>query len=240
MESTSRRNFLGSSALVGLGAIALSSCASETSSDMSEDTSAFTAASALAALIAGNERFVSMKQKDPNLSAKRRTAVSTGQDPFAAIVSCVDSRVPPELVFDRGLGDLFTARVAGAIGDDSAIGSIEFGVEEFGIPLVVVMGHTSCGAVTATVEALESGETEVPGSIGSITKSIAPSVEEVIAAGTPEDQIVEKSVWAVTRKTATALAASPVLVEQRDTNGLQVWAGVYDLQTGRVDFLQIA
>ena len=194
---TSRRDFLTKASQAGLGAAFLGTLAACSSSDtgaaasatpsagavlhgVTETTEGLTPDVALTKLPEGNARYIAMQDVDPNLSTERLLAVSKGQHPFAAIMGCVDSRVPPELVFDRGLGDLFDARVAGAIADDSIIGSIEFGVEEFDIPLVVVMGHSNCGAVKATVKAVDSGNTEMPGKIGAVAGPIVPAVKAEI------------------------------------------------------------
>ena len=104
----------------------------------------------------GNQRFVSNQPLRPNQSEARRLEVAKSQLPFATIVSCVDSRVPPELVFDQGFGDLFVLRVAGNLSNDEILGSIEFGIEEYRIPLVVVLGHERCGAVVAAIDAVKA------------------------------------------------------------------------------------
>lgn len=120
---------------------------------------------ALARLMEGNARYVSAKLNHPDQTLQRRAEVASGQHPFAIILTCADSRVPPELLFDQGLGDLFVVRVAGNIVDDDILGSIEYGVGELATPLVMVLGHERCGAVKATVESVEQGG-EVPGHIG--------------------------------------------------------------------------
>ena len=162
----------------------------------------------MAKLIEGNARFVEMKHDDTNLSSARLMAISKGQQPFVGVLGCVDSRVPPELVFDRGLGDVFDARIAGAIADDAAIGSLEFGVEEFGVPLLVVLGHSRCGAVTAAVKALQSGQTSEPGRIGAVVDPILPSVTAVQARGVTGDAVINAAA-----NVAWALHARGKLVE---------------------------
>src|SRR5207253_3201890 len=111
----------------------------------------------------------------PNQSVERRTAMAGGQQPFAIVFSCIDSRVPPELVFDRGLGDMFVVRTAAHVVDNAALGSIEFGVEELQVPLVVVLGHENCGAVIATIETIEHDEI-APGHISALVDGIRPAV----------------------------------------------------------------
>lgn len=125
---------------------------------------------ALAALKDGNARFVAGKPTRPNQDAARRTDVAKGQNPFAALISCADSRVAPELVFDQGLGDLFIVRVAGNVANTDEIGSSEYGVEHLGAPLLVVLGHTKCGAVAAVMQGAE-----VHGNIPGAVKNIAPT-----------------------------------------------------------------
>lgn len=253
MSTPTRREFLTKASAAGLGAVLLGtvSACSTTKRDtgstepagesavhgVTESTEGLTPDQAMTKLVDGNARFMAMADADPNLSSERLVAVSKGQSPFAAVLGCVDSRVPPELVFDRGLGDLFDARVAGAIAEDGVIGSIEFGVEEFSIPLVVVMGHSSCGAVKATVKALESGETELPGKIGAVAAPIIPAVKAVNAAGVSGDAVVPAVVEQVVRDTMAVLEASPVLKEKLEAGKLKVVGAVYDLPTGKVNFL---
>lgn len=252
MTTTSRRDFLAKGALVGVGAVLTGGLAACTTSSrdaqasasasapvhgLTEETKGLTPDQALTKLTEGNSRFMAMAQTEPDLSMERLMAVSKGQNPFAAILGCVDSRVPPELVFDRGLGDLFDARVAGAIADDSAVGSIEFGVEEFGIPLIVVMGHSSCGAVKATVKAVDSGNTTLPGHIGAVAGPIIPAVKKVEGAGVTGDAVVPAVVEEVVRESMAALEESPILKEKVETGALKIVGAVYDLKTGSVDFL---
>jgi carbonic anhydrase len=160
--------------------------------------------------------------------------VAKGQKPFAAILSCVDSRVPPEIVFDQGLGDLFTARVAAGIANDDSIGSVEFGVEEFKIPLVVVMGHQRCGAVVATVEAVEKNVTSVPGEIGKLVTAIKPAVQAT--AGKAGDH-VDNAVRETTRQAVAQLLKSPILSEKIAAKELMIVGAYYSLDSGAVEYL---
>ncbi len=177
-----------------------------------------------------------MTEIEPNLSETRLMAVSQGQKPFVGVLGCVDSRVPPELVFDRGLGDVFDARIAGAIADDAAIGSLEFGVDEFDVPLVVVLGHSRCGAVTATVKALKS-ESALPGRIGAVVDPIVPAVKAVEAQGVTGDAVVNAAAREVIRRGTAALQASPVLKERITSGTLRIVGAFYDLDTGKVEFI---
>lgn len=254
MSTATRRDFLTKAGVAGLGAVLVGSAAACTTSTRdtgesamptgeatvhgaTENTEGLTPEQAMAKLTEGNARFVAMSDTDPNLSSERLLAVSKGQHPFAAVLGCVDSRVPPELVFDRGLGDLFDARVAGAIAEDGVVGSIEFGVEEFDIPLIVVLGHSSCGAVKATVKAVTTGETTLPGKIGAVAGPIIPAVKAVQAKGVTGDAVIPAVVEEVVRESMAVLEASPVLTEKLESGALKIVGAVYELPTGKVTFL---
>lgn len=142
---------------------------------------------ALARLIEGNERFANNKSKSINESNARREKVAERQRPFATIFSCVDSRVPPELIFDRGLGDLFVIRTAGEVIDHAVMGSLEYGAYELEIPLLMVLGHKKCGAVKATLETVEAGG-KVDGDIGYLIEAIRPAI------GSPKKMALVKGV----------------------------------------------
>jgi carbonic anhydrase len=128
---------------------------------------------ALTRLQEGNQRYVALQATHPNQTGGRRSELAQSQKPFAIVFGCVDSRAAPELVFDRGLGDLFVIRTAGHVLDNAALGSIEFGVAELKIPLLMVLGHERCGAVSATIEAVEK-HAEAPDQIAALVKGIAP------------------------------------------------------------------
>ena len=165
----------------------------------------FSSQQALARLMAGNRRYVTARLQHPNQTVQRRREVAKGQNPFAAVLSCADSRVPPEVVFDGGLGDLFVVRNAGEVVDDPVTGSIEYAVEHLNVPLVVVMGHQACGAVKAAI----AGQPEAH--ITSIIEAIAPAVAE--ARSKPGDQVAN-TVEANVRLAARKLKQSqPVLAE---------------------------
>jgi carbonic anhydrase len=180
----------------------------------------------------GNARFVSGKVKHPNASAARRTELAKGQHPKAAILGCADSRVPPELVFDEGLGDLFVVRVAGNVADPIDIASVEYSVEHLGVGVVVVLGHHSCGAVKATVDS--GGKAE--GNLGALVAEIEPAVEQAKAAPGKEG-LVDDSVHANAKRTAQALVErSPVLKKAVEEKKLRIVSAVYDLASGKVEF----
>jgi len=138
-------------------------------------TTPLTPAQAWAALRDGNDRFVRGEMQHPSQSVDRRTEVSEGQDPFAVLFGCSDSRVAAEIIFDRGLGDLFVVRTAGHVLDTTVIGSIEYGVELLGTPLIVVLGHDSCGAVAAATTALHQGDLP-PGFVRTVVDRVIPSI----------------------------------------------------------------
>jgi carbonic anhydrase len=185
---------------------------------------------ALQKLADGNKRFIGSKLTHPNQTAGRRNEVSKGQKPFAVIVGCSDSRIPPEIIFDQGLGDLFVIRVAGNIVDDIALGSIEYAVDHLGTPLVVVLGHGKCGAVTATVQ---GGEAH--GHIGSIVKTIAPAVEKAKSQpGDLTDNAIRANVELVVEKIKSS---KPILVEALEKDTIKIMGAYYDIETGKVDII---
>ena len=186
---------------------------------------------ALARLLTGNRRFASGRARHPHQSPRDLRELASGQDPFAIVLGCADSRVSPELLFDQGLGDLFDNRVAGNIVTDLLLGSIEYAVEHFNPPLLMVLGHERCGAVSATIETIENGGT-APGHIGAIVDALRPIIEPVLHE--PGDK-VENSVQANIRaQVATLEERSDIVQERVEAGALAVIAARYDLDTGRV------
>ncbi|HPH96955.1 MAG TPA: carbonic anhydrase [Anaerolineaceae bacterium] len=176
----------------------------------------------------GGQRFVSNQMIRPNQTMTRRKELTKGQKPFATIFSCVDSRVPPELIFDRGLGDLFVIRTAGHVLDRAALGSIQFGVEELAIPLIVVLGHSSCGAVKATVELTEK-QGKAAGSIQYLVDYITPAVREAEELpGTLLDNTISVNIM----RTVESLAESPIIKEAVEEGRVKILGARYDLTTG--------
>jgi carbonic anhydrase len=189
-----------------------------------------TADQALERLMAGNKRYVAAQQVHPHQTPERCVELKDGQYPFAVILGCADSRVPPEVIFDQGLGDLFVIRVAGNVLDDLVLGSIEYAVAHLHTPLIVVLGHSNCGAVGATVE---GGELE--GHLPSLAAAIQPAVDQ--AKSLPGD-LVDNAVRANATMVVEQLEASePVLSELVDAGKLKVVAARYDLDTGEVELL---
>lgn len=185
---------------------------------------------ALARLLDGNERFVGNGLAHPNRGPDRRTRLAQGQKPFAILVSCSDSRVPPEIVFDQGLGDLFVVRSAGHLVDDIGLGSIEYAAEHLGVNLILVLGHERCGAVKASCDAPKA-----PAHINALVKAIQPAVQK--ARGLPGDLLpnaVKENVIAVTEKLKSS---KPILAHLLETGRLRVEGAVYDLDTGLVEMV---
>ena len=189
-----------------------------------------TADSVLAELRAGNAHHVAHRYQHPHETAERQRELASGQSPHAEILSCADSRVPPELIFDQGLGDLFIIRVAGNVVSDTELGSLEYGAEHLHVPLLVVLGHQHCGAVTAAVE---GGEAE--GHIAALVNLLRPAVEKT--RGLPGDH-VENAVTANVEMVVKQLRTStPVLAKLVSEGKLKVVGGVYSLDTGKVTWL---
>ncbi len=197
------------------------------------------AVEALTRLRDGNRRFVgSVAQRTTSLGLRPADLVS-GQEPFAIVLGCSDSRVPAELVFDQGLGDLFVIRVAGNIVAPSQVGSVEFAAARFGTRLVVVLGHSQCGAVLATVEDLLQPGQQPSRNIRSIVNRIRPSVEGLLETDLARDPqaLVHQAVRANVRASADHLRHGSALLESLiESDGLLVVGAEYALETGVVDF----
>lgn len=197
---------------------------------------------ALARLKAGNERFVAgLRGGDSAGHHSRRIELLAGQEPFAIVLGCSDSRVPAELVFDQGLGDLFVIRVAGNIVASSQIGSVEFAAERFATRLVVVLGHTQCGAITATLDELQRPSGTQSRNLRSIVDRVRPSVEGLLATGLGDDpeRLVREAVRANVRFSAGQLRhGSEILERLIEQDGLRVVGAQYALETGAVEFFE--
>lgn len=192
---------------------------------------------ALARLKEGNARFVAMKMEHPDQNALRREEAATnGQKPFAIVLSCADSRVPVEMIFDRGIGDIFVVRVAGNMAvDSSVIGSLEYAAGHLRAPLLVILGHTQCGAVGAAV----SGE-KIEGSLGDILEQLKPVVKEAkleypeLQGGAFVDEVAKQNAFQVERD----LRAESETIRNLDTQGaLKIVPAVYNIKTGQVHWL---
>jgi carbonic anhydrase len=192
------------------------------------------ATEALARLKTGNTRFASGELTHPRQSVERREALTAGQRPFAVVLACADSRTPPEVLFDQGLGDLFVVRVAGNVLNDDAIGSIEYAVTHLGAQLIVVLGHDQCGAVTAARDTI-AAKAKAPGHIQSIVNAIRPAVKSTL--GESLDATIRANELDVTR---ALRSSAPILKEKVKAGTLTVVPANYDLKSGRVEFLEPA
>jgi len=181
-------------------------------------------------LMSGNKRYASARQLHANLTSERRTELKDGQCPIAIILGCSDSRVPPELIFDQGLGDLFVVRVAGNILDDVVLGSIEYAASHLGTSLLMILGHSRCGAIEAT-----AARGSMEGHLPCLAEAIQPSLDEV--KGKPGD-LINNAAKANAKIIAEKLSLSgPILTERVNTAKLKVVAAFYDLDTGLVEVI---
>lgn len=197
------------------------------------------AVEALERLRAGNRRFAAgLRNGEGPSSPERRAELASGQEPFAIVLGCSDSRVPAEIVFDQGLGDLFVIRVAGNIVAPSQVGSVEFAAERFGTRLVVVLGHSRCGAVSATLEELRRANGAHSRNLRSIVDRIRPSIEGLLASELAQDPaaLEREAVRANVRAAANQLRhGSEVLERLIERDGLRVVGAEYSLDSGIVD-----
>lgn len=196
------------------------------------ENSGITADQALKILMEGNARFASGNSTHPDQSvADRRAELVTSQHPFAAVVTCSDSRVPPEIVFDQGLGEIFVVRTAGEVMDNVTIASIEYAVDHLKVPLVLVIGHDACGAVDATI-----ADGEIPGHIGSLAEAIKPAVDK--ARGMKGD-LLNNSIDANTMNVVDQLNSTGPILSLAVTQGkLKILGGRYRLDSGEVTLLE--
>ena len=200
-----------------------------------------TAHEAIQRLKEGNQRFVTgVRSVDTIVKQMQRADFVGGQAPFAVILGCSDSRVPAEIVFDQGLGDLFVIRVAGNIVAPSQVGSVEFAVEQFGTPLVVVLGHTMCGAVKATIDELEKPSAETSSNLLSIVNRIKPTVEPLFQTELKNDaeKLMAVSIRANILAAVNHLRHGSQILEQLVSRGqLEIVGAEYSLETGEVLFI---
>jgi carbonic anhydrase len=226
LDLTRRSALLGAS--VGLLA-ATSTRAANIGADIAVSPDA-----AFARLMAGNARFVADRAEHPRQDRQRRLTVAGGQHPFATILTCSDSRLAPEVIFDQGLGDLFVARVAGNVVDDEILASIEYSVIHLGSTLVMVLGHDHCGAVKATIDALDGhgSDDDKDTKIGSLAALIAPAVKAVPASTSDR---LDAAITLNVENSATAIVSeSPPLKARVLAGKLKIVAARYNLSDGRV------
>lgn len=226
-----RRDVLG---LAGMGLAAAATGLFSQEAMASGNTTTLTADQALEKLKAGNARYIANPQLCVADLTNNRSTVAKGQAPWASFVSCADSRVPPELLFGGvGLGELFVSRNAGNMVDTATMGTLEYGAEHLGVPLIVVLGHERCGAVAAAVEVFKTGA-KLPGSIGPMVKPIVPAVK---AISKKEGDMVDNAVRENARMTAEKIKTqSPIIAHLIKAGKVKVVAARYDLDDGKVEF----
>ncbi len=203
-------------------------------------TTPLTPAAAWAALKAGNERFVNDAMLHPSQGVDRRSEVESGQSPFAVLFGCSDSRVAAEIIFDRGLGDLFVVRTAGHVIDTTVVGSIEYGVELLGTPLVVVLGHDSCGAVAAATAALTQGA-QAPGMVSAVVDRVIPSIVGLTRLGEPIESLAAATLGHEhVKHTVRMLQTYSVILAEAVAQGRCAIVGLeYTLTDGRVRIAEV-
>lgn len=223
----SRRNLLKFSAgAIGTGVLTAGLGSKLAFPDKAVAQENMTPDQALQALMQGNQRFVNGTLENPRRNMTRLAEISKSQKPFAAILGCADSRVPSEIIFDQGFGDLFICRIAGNVATPEEIGSLEFGTLVLGAKVIMVMGHERCGAVDATIKGAQ-----VPGQIGSLLDAIKPALKN---SGNQTGDELEKAIKANVLYQIERLKASPVISQLIQEEKLTIVGGYYDLDTGRV------
>ena len=181
----------------------------------------------------GNNRFAAGKPQHPNQDSERRLEVAKGQEPFATVLACSDSRDPVELIFDRGVGDIFVVRVAGNIAGISELATVEYGVGHLNTPMLIVMGHTKCGAVTAVAKGAE-----LHGHLHALADKIKPAVEKAKAGTTEADELVPKAIQANVWQTIEDIVKQSIVVREKLAAGkVSILGAVYDLENGKVAWL---
>jgi carbonic anhydrase len=230
-KSLSRRNLLQ---YIGKGALVTSLGLHSSKQAIAAESSNLSADNALKRLIEGNARYVKNLSRNRGRGLDRAISLSKAQHPFAVILGCADSRVTPALIFDRGLGDLFAVRVAGNIADDVSLGSIEYAVSELDVSLIMVLGHSKCGAVTATLEALNS-DRPLPGHLNSLTEAIAPAIKMYQKqSGDSLDLAVRANIKYVTEQLKNS---EPILATSVDRNQIEIVGAYYNLDNGVVEII---
>jgi carbonic anhydrase len=221
-------------ALMLAGAAAMTAAPLITTAQAQPVSAADTPEAALALLLEGNARYVANKPRERDFSAGRASRTQ-GQAPFAAILGCADSRIAPELAFDQSPGDLFVVRVAGNFVTTDGLGSLEFGAAVLGTKVILVLGHSSCGAVNATVAAIQK-ENALPGHIADLVRAMKPGIEPAVRE--PGDDLEQRAVIANVRHNVEVLKqATPILADMVAKNAIRVVGGVYDLATGKVSLV---
>ena len=229
----SRRKMLGLAAASTVGFLLSSSAGAKQTKPPPKPQNVMTPAASLERLLKGNERYVEGVSRRHDFKHERE-ALAGGQNPFAAILSCADSRIAPEYAFDSGRGDLFVCRVAGNFANNESVASLEYAVAELGTPLILVLGHDACGAVNATIKSLKDGTT-LPGRIPSLVEGIAPAVKAVSQQG--GDTLANAIKKNVVDNVIKLSSATPILSAAVEQGKLKVAGGIYRLKDGRVEMV---
>jgi len=248
-----RRQFLKAAVGAVAGAVGLSACSGELAADGSIDPAqwkplpttqpsptpraveALTPDRALELLLEGNRRFQASAGVNPDQSAARRAAVALGQAPLAIVLACADSRVAPEIFFDQGLGDLYTVRVAGNILSDAVLATIEYAAERIAPPVLLVLGHKSCGAVKAAFTTIELGA-HAEGHVQSLVEGLRPVIDHIMA--TEKDDIVDRAArYNAEYQLEQIRRRSPAVNRLHREGAIKLVAGYYDLDSGAVEIL---
>ena len=242
MEIAVDRRSLMFSGLALAGSMALSAgAASAAESAQGPASSGMSPDQALARLIKGNRDFVAGRPNGSDLSTRRRLALAKGQTPFAALIGCADSRVGPEHLLGAGLGELFIVRTAGNYVDSAGMGSIAYAVAALKVPLIVVMGHERCGAVDAALSLVERNA-QLPPALSRMVEPIVPAIISARASLKPGENLLDACVSANVRRVVAGLRQSsdPILSDPIEKGLVRVVGGRYDLDTGEVDFFDLA
>lgn len=234
VASPSRRQWLKVAGAASLAAPLSLGATAAFASSPPKPANVLTPDQALERLMKGNERYVSGSTQVVNFD-KTRAALAGGQNPYACLVSCADSRIGPEYAFDEGRGDLFVTRVAGNFVNTDILASLEYGTAVLGAPLIMVLGHTSCGAIGATVQAVTENAS-FPGHIQSLTTALAPAVRQSQAAGA-KDLVMAATLDNVRLNVRKLQQANPILAERVAKGQLKVVGAIYHLDTGKVEMV---
>ena len=233
LHATSRRRFLGLVGGIAAGLTFSSAAFAKDTKPPPKPQNAVSPDEALDRLMKGNTRYIEGVSRRHDFKHERESLVG-GQNPYAAILSCADSRIAPEYAFDSGRGDLFVCRVAGNFANNDTVASLEYSVAVLNAPLVMVLGHESCGAVDATIKSLKD-DTTLPGHLPSLVAALAPAVKAV--ADQPGDKLANATRRNVIDNVARLKAATPILSEAVGQGKLKIVGGIYRLGDGKVELL---
>jgi carbonic anhydrase len=235
VTSQSRRDLIKTVGFASIGGMIGSAGLAYAQSAPPKPANVLSPDAALARLMAGNERYVNGDTIKTNV-AQARAVLSEGQNPYACLVSCADSRISPEFCFNEERGDLFVTRVAGNFVNTDILASLEYGTAVLGAPLIMVLGHTSCGAIGAAVKAYTQN-TAFPGHIQALTTALAPAVRTASENAKGESLVAAATIENVRLNVTRLLESNPIISERVSQGKLKIVGGIYDLPTGRVDLV---